>query len=100
MMSRPFGGFVRIGEAEKSKSGPTSSGQFGFGAWPRPPHPRIHTSFGVTWLDHSSFPVLRSKATTASLVGCGGVAITFSPGTITPTRLRDVRAGDLLDHRP
>ena len=50
MMSRPFGKLVRMGEAAKSKSGPTSSGQLGFAGCPgRPLQPNTQTSLGVTW---------------------------------------------------
>ncbi len=58
-----------MGEFPKSKSGPTSSGQFGPG---RAPQPTTKTSDGVTCDDHTIFPVPRSNAMTASLVVCCG----------------------------
>ena len=69
MMSLPFGSVARIGELPKSKSGPTSAGQFaGFG-WL---HPTTKTSFGVTWAVHPIAPLSRSSAMIASLVPCCG----------------------------
>ena len=65
--------FTSAGDAEKSKSGPSVSGQFGLsGFFAR--QPSVQVSFGMSCWNHRTLPVLMSSATTASVIGCGGSA--------------------------
>src|SRR6266571_4171267 len=58
----PFARVTRIGDAPMSKSGPRCSPQ------PAPAQTMLKMSFSVSCLVHSSLPLSRSKARTASLV--------------------------------
>ena len=73
-MSWPFGFFTSIGEAEKSKSGPSVAGQFGLSAGLVGRHPPVQTSLASGCCDHRSLPVFMSNASTASVVSCAGSA--------------------------
>src|SRR5262249_4680318 len=68
MTRLPPGSVRRIGALPKSKSGPTSFGQFSTPGR----QPTRNASDGVTWFHQTIFPVLRSMAITESLVLTAG----------------------------
>src|SRR4051812_42038023 len=63
-----------VGGAEKSKSGPSVSGQAGFDPSFFCGHPPVQLSPVVAWRTHLMTPVLMSSASTASVVFCTGSA--------------------------
>ena len=72
MRSRPPAR-ASIGVAEKSKSGPSVSGQAGlsgFVGW----QPMAQWSAGMIWLYQRTAPVFWSNAITALVIFCGGSA--------------------------
>ena len=66
--SPPSFDVTSTGDAPKSKSGPSLSGQFGL----PPPQLRMNASSGVNWLVQRTAPVSRSNAMIASLVAAAG----------------------------
>src|SRR5665213_1742230 len=91
--SRPLGSVARIGALPKSKSGPTSCGQFAaVGAL----HPVTNTSAGVTCDTHTTCPVSMSNAITESLVPCCGSVYMLPVAAYTTWRLTSIVGDDQI----
>src|SRR6266853_4047296 len=85
MASLPFGSFASIGESPRSKSGPMSAA-FAAQLLPAGGQPTIQTSFDRSCDTQRIFPLSRSMATTASLVGCCGSVYMLPVETYTSFR--------------
>src|SRR5687768_9562575 len=88
----PLGKSRRMAELPKSKSGPSSSGQFSRDGV----QPTTYTSLGVTWLVHRILPLLRSSAITASLVGPPGPEYSLPVATYSAPRFRSIVGADQM----
>src|SRR5712691_10112871 len=90
MMSQPLERVTSIAGVPRSKSGPAFSPQFAL------PARQPKTSPAVSCLIHLIAPLVRSKATIASAVGCAGALYVFPVPAYTTPRFASTVGADQM----